>query len=49
MSTETHANVQPKAVMTPDELARWNQLPPLSSWRACGLPFNAASTAGWRM
>jgi hypothetical protein len=27
MSTETLANVQPKAVMTPDELARWNQLP----------------------
>ena len=24
---KTLDNVQPKAVMTPDELARWNQLP----------------------
>jgi hypothetical protein len=27
MSTKTLDNVQPKALMTPHELARWNQLP----------------------
>ncbi len=27
MSTKTVDDVQPKAVMTADELARWNQLP----------------------
>jgi hypothetical protein len=27
MSTKTLDDVQPKAVMTPDELARWNELP----------------------
>jgi hypothetical protein len=27
MSTKTLDNVQPKAVMTPDELVRWNELP----------------------
>jgi hypothetical protein len=27
MGTETVDDVQPKAVMTADELARWNQLP----------------------
>jgi len=28
MSSKTVDDVQPKAVMTPDELARWNTLPP---------------------
>jgi hypothetical protein len=28
MSTKTIDDVQPKAVMTPDELARWKMLPP---------------------
>jgi hypothetical protein len=27
MSTKTINDVQPKAVMTPDEVARWNELP----------------------
>jgi hypothetical protein len=27
MSTKTMDDVQPKAVMTPDEVARWNELP----------------------
>jgi len=27
MSPNTINDVQPKAVMTPDELARWNELP----------------------
>ena len=27
MSTNTIDDVQPKAVMTPDEVARWNELP----------------------
>jgi hypothetical protein len=27
MSTKTLEDVQPKAVMAPDELARWNELP----------------------
>ena len=28
MNTKTIDDVQPKAVMTPDELGRWNRLPP---------------------
>ena len=28
MSTNTINDVQPKAVMTPDEVARWDELPP---------------------
>ena len=28
MATITTDNIQPKAVMTPDEEARWNALPP---------------------
>ncbi len=28
MTTKLSDDVQPKAVMTPDELARWNALPP---------------------
>jgi hypothetical protein len=27
MTTKTSNDVQPKAVMTPDEIARWNELP----------------------
>lgn len=28
MTIEIRDDIQPKAVMTPDELARWNALPP---------------------